>query len=322
MIAKPTAPAARRRTLRVLIVDDSIDDVRRVRELLEQSGQFVAHAARSTEEAEHLLEDGSFDCALVAARTWADPQAPLARYLREKRPDVAVVLLVDAPTELETLPAIKLGAHDFLAKPQLDEAQLAVRIIAACEENRALRRRDTMVRWLEREARTDHLTGLHNRHAFDERLRDACSSRRGQRRPITLILADLSGTRIVNEVHGHEVGDDMIRRAAAVVAHSIRGDDFAARIGGDDFGIILPDADLSLGRLIARRIAQEAERRNLDEWADLVPVSLTFGVATGVDCDAAELFAAADQQLARRHGRGAVVALPRQLTDSDGPSVA
>lgn len=322
MIAKTTAPAARRRTLRVLIIDDSIDDVRRIRDLLEQSGQFVAHAARGTAEAERLLEDGTFDCALVAARIWADPQAPLVGYLREKRPDVAVVLLVDAASELETLPAIKLGAHDFLARSQLEEAQLSVRIIAACEENRALRRRDTMVRWLEREARTDHLTGLHNRHAFDERLRDACATCRGQRRPITLILADLAGTRIVNEVHGHDVGDDMIRRAAAVISHSIRGEDFAARIGGDDFGIILPGSDLALGRLIARRIAQEAERRNLEEWSDLVPVTLTFGVATGIDCDASELFAAADQQLARRHGSASVVALPRHLTDSDGPSVA
>lgn len=314
----PAAP----RTLRVLIVDEDLDHVRLVRELLEPSPRFLPHAARSVAEAERLITDGAFDVAIIAARLWLDPGSTLVRTLREARPDIAVVLLLDGEPGLEAIPSLKLGAHDFLTLGQFDAAQLALRLIAAVEENRTLRRRDTMVRWLEREARTDHLTGLYNRHAFDERLHEECAARRGTREPITLVLADVVGTRLVNQAHGHDVGDDMLRRAASAISRAIRGGDFAARIGGDDFGVILPGADLSTGRLIARRIAQETERRNLDEWADLVPVSLVFGVATGVDCNAEDLFAAADQQLAGRQRGAAVVSLLRRGGEPEGPSVA
>ncbi|GIW18677.1 MAG: hypothetical protein KatS3mg064_1834 [Tepidiforma sp.] len=322
MTIRTATPPAQPRTLRVLIIDEDVERIRAVRQLLESSPRFHAHAARGAQEAESLLADGAFDVAIIAARLWLDPASPLAGLLRERRPDIAVVLLLDGQPDLEAVPSLKLGAHDFLTIGQFDAGQLALRLIAAVEENRTLRRRDTMVRWLEREARTDHLTGLYNRHAFDERLRDDCAARRGTREPVTLILADLVGTRLVNQAHGHDVGDDMLRRAASAIAHSIRGGDFAARIGGDDFGVILPGADLTVGRLIARRIAQEVERRNLSEWADLVPVSLSFGVATGVDCEPADLFAAADRQLAGRHRTAAVLSLLRPGGETDGPSVA
>jgi len=322
LVSKAVAVAERKRILRVLIVDSNVDDVRRVRDLL-QNGEFVTHVARTAEEAGVLLDDGAFDVALVDSATWTSENSELARHFRERRNDVAVVLLTTGDNEREALPALKLGAHDFISKTHLDDgAQLRLRIEGAYDENRSLRRRDTMVRWLEREARTDHLTGLFNRHAFDERLREACAEARERNRPVTVVMVDLCGTRIVNEVHGHDVGDDMIRRAALAISRCIRGTDTAARIGGDDFGIIIPDGDLALGRLIARRVAQEVERLNQTEWDSFVPVTVTFGVATGVGCDAGELFAAAEQQLSDYKSVHPVISVLRVQEETNGPYVA
>ena len=323
MVAKAVALIERKRILRVLIVDQNVDDVRRVRELLQTGGEFVTHAARTVDEARTLLEDGLFDVALVDSGTWTAEGNVLAQHLRERRNDVAVVLLTNGENEREALPALKLGAHDFISKVHLEDGQqLVARIEGAFEENRGLRRRDTMVRWLEREARTDHLTGLHNRHAFDEKLREVCAEAYEERRPVTLVLVDISGTRMVNEVHGHDVGDDMIRRTALGLARCIRGTDTAARIGGDDFGVIVPDGDLALGRLIARRIAHQIENLNGTEWQDQVPVSVTFGVATGVACDPGELFAAADQQLLDYKSVRPMISVLRFAEESNGPHVA
>ncbi|MGE3073721.1 MAG: diguanylate cyclase [Dehalococcoidia bacterium] len=317
------APTERKRILRVLVVDSNVNDVRRVRELLSANGDFVTHTARTSDEACEMLADGMFDVALVDSATWTSEGNDLARQLRDRRNDVAVVLLTNGENEREALPALKLGAHDFISKAHLEDGeQLALRLEGAYDENRSLRRRDTMVRWLEREARTDHLTGLYNRHAFDERLRDACEQAKEDERPVTVILVDICGTRIVNEVHGHEVGDDMIRRAAHGVARCIRGSDTAARIGGDDFGVVVPDGDLQLGRLIARRIAHEIERLNADDWSDQIPVTLTFGVATGVNCEPADLFAAAEQQLNDYKAVRPMISVLRLHEESDGPSVA
>lgn len=323
MLPKSAAVAERRRLLRVLIIDPEVEDVRRVRECLQTGGEFVTHAARTVAEGLTLLSDGMFDVALIDSATWSEGGSELAQHLREHRHDVAVVLLTGGENERDALPALKLGAHDFISKAHLEDGQqLVLRIEGAFEENRSLRRRDTMVRWLEREARTDHLTGLLNRHAFDERLREACESARAGRQPVTLLMADICGTRIVNETYGHDSGDDMIRRAALGISRCVRGVDTAARIGGDDFGIIVPDADLAVGRLIARRIAHEIERLNASEWADQLPVTVTFGVATGIGAEPTELFAAADQQLSDYKTRRPAIAVFRQREDSNGPFVA
>ena len=314
---------ARRRVLRILVVDSSVDDVRSVCELLRRNGEFLPHVARGREEAETLLDEGVFDVALVDYSLWTERDNQLVRFLRERHSDVAVVLLTSGENEREALPALKLGAHDFLSKQHLaDGSQLEARILGAFDESRNLRRRDTMVRWLEREARTDHLTGLHNRHAFDDRLREVCERGRTTHAPVTLIMVDLAGTRTVNEAHGHDTGDAMIRRAASGISRCVRGADFAARIGGDDFGIILENADLDLGRLISRRIVHEIERLNAGEWEGQIPVTVSFGVASGIGCDAHDLFTAADQQLSHHKSVRPIVSYFRDREESNGPSVA
>lgn len=313
----------RRRVLRILVVDSSLDDVRQIRKLLRRNGEFLTQAARTPLEAETLLDKGSIDVALVEYALWADASSQLVRHFRERHRDVAVVLLTSGTNERETLPALKLGAHDFLSKQHLDDgSQLEARIIGAFDESRTIRRRDTMVRWLEREARTDHLTGLHNRHAFDAHLREICERSRAEQTAVTLIMVDLAGTRTVNEAHGHDVGDAMIRRAAAGISRCVRGVDFAARVGGDDFGIILQDADLELGKLISRRIVHEIERLNGDEWAGEIPVTVSFGVASGIGCDAHDLFTAADQQLSDHKSFRPVLAMLAEREEPNGPSVA
>ena len=321
-ITKVRAPE-RRRVLRILVADSEVRDVRSVCDLLRKNGEFLPHAARSVDEAQALLDEGVFDVALIDYSLWIERDNHLVRFLRERHSDVAVVLLTNGDNERETLPAMKLGAHDFLSKQHLaDGSQLEARILGAFEESRNLRRRDTMIRWLEREARTDHLTGLHNRHAFDDRLREVCEKARKGQSPVTLIMVDLAGTRIVNDAHGHDVGDAMIRRAASGISRCIRGADFAARIGGDDFGIILGDADLDLGRLISRRIVHEIERLNAGEWDGEIPVTVSFGVASGIGCDSHDLFNAADQQLSHHRAIRPIISPFQDREESDGPSVA
>src|SRR5690606_38136159 len=117
------------------------DDVRRVRDLLQGDGSFVTHASRSVDEARELLDGGMFDVALIDSTTWTAHGSELARHLRERRNDVAVVLLTNGENEREALPALKLGANDFVNKAHLEEgAQLVLRIEGAFEENRSLRR--------------------------------------------------------------------------------------------------------------------------------------------------------------------------------------
>jgi len=323
MLTKLRPAAETPGVLRVLLVDRTTNDTMDVRDLLQREGNFRVHAARDVEDARGMLKGGIFDAAVVDFTVWSEGESALLRAVRENHPDLAIVLLTNDDDEHEAREALKLGANDFVGRRSMGEGnQLVTRVMGAVHESRTLRRRDTMVRWLEREALTDHLSGLHNRRAFDDHLREVCDAARPAHKSVAIIVADIAGTSMVNEVHGHDAGDSMNRRAAGAVARSIRGSDLAARIGGDDFGVIIPDGDLDLARLVARRIAQTIERLNTSEWDGDIPVTVTFGVASGIGCTASELFAAADQQLSEHKSVYPAAPLLWLRSNEDGPSVA
>ncbi len=322
MLTPPRRPLLRP-ILNVLLVDPRLDEVRRVFDLLQKGGEFHVHGARGAADARRELESGAFDVALIDFECWRGRAGALAAHLAEHHPDLTVVLLTSSENERDALDALRSGAHDFYSRAYLEDGEhLAARLLAAVAENRSLRRRDTMVRWLEREARTDLLTGLHNRRAFDERLPEVCSSALRDGNPVALILLDVVGTGVVNDVHGQEAGDGMIRRTALAIARSIRGGDFAARIGGDDFGIILADGEMDLARRVARRITHELDQLNAANEEGEIPVEVAFGVACGKRCSPQEIFSAADAELTGGRSGSAVVPLFAGRRDPDGPSVA
>lgn len=300
--------SAARRIIHVLVVEPDAETGRTIHHSLAQATDFQSHAARDLEEASALLGLRSFDAAIIAGDGDAGP-GDFVEQLRGSRPEIAVLILGDDPGGL-------------CAADVADPQRLAAAIIAAFREAGSSRRHETMVRWLERESQVDALTGLHNRLAFEDRFDQLCATLAEAAAPITLILMDVVGTRMVNDAHGRDAGDRMIRRAATGILRSVRGADFAARIDGDDFAVIVPNADLELGRRIARRITHEIERLNGSEWQAELPVEVTFGVASGTGCRSGELFAAAHFELVNCRSRTAVVTQFPDLEAPDGPSVA
>lgn len=121
----------------------------------------------------------------------------------------------------------------------------------------------------------DTLTGLYNRAYFEEELRRL---EKGSSYPVSFVICDLDGLKTVNDALGHEQGDELLRRAAQVIAAGVRASDVVARVGGDEFAVILPGTDRKGAEAMADRILVEVERENLDH-PDL-PLSLSVGTAT------------------------------------------
>jgi diguanylate cyclase (GGDEF)-like protein len=96
---------------------------------------------------------------------------------------------------------------------------------------------------LERQARTDPLTGLLNRRAFVEEMRIRLSIARRTVRPSALVYVDVDNFKPVNDTHGHAMGDAVLRRIADRIRRSIRAGDIVARLGGDEFAVWLDEAD-------------------------------------------------------------------------------
>lgn len=129
-------------------------------------------------------------------------------------------------------------------------------------------------------ASSDHLTGLLNLRAFEEVLQQ--EHRKAERfgRPYTLVVVDVDNLARVNETLGHEAGSQVIVSVAAAISRSIRTSDVAGRLGGDDFVVLLSEADAATGTAIAQRIRNNVYAGTVSVANRLIRANASLGVAT------------------------------------------
>lgn len=158
----------------------------------------------------------------------------------------------------------------------------------------------------------DALTGIGNRRAFDDRLENELARSRRNKAPLSLLLLDLDYFKRFNDRYGHPAGDDCLRLVAACIQKQIRRPaDFVGRIGGEEFGAILPETSLSGAQGIAQSILLAIRELKIPhEESPLGMVSMSIGIGcTSAQVDTAPvLFASADRALyrAKDAGRNAV----------------
>lgn len=160
---------------------------------------------------------------------------------------------------------------------------------------------------LERLANTDALTGLANRRRFMERLDDEVERANRYRRPLSLLCLDLDHFKQVNDTCGHPTGDEVLRRVGGILHELGRDTDLPARLGGEEFAVLLPETDVegavSLAERIRRRVA--AEEVEVDE-GEALRVTVSVGVASmgGGIRDPESLLQAGDRALYRAKAMG------------------
>ncbi|MGD9611376.1 MAG: diguanylate cyclase [Kiritimatiellia bacterium] len=129
-------------------------------------------------------------------------------------------------------------------------------------------------------ATKDALTGIYNKRYFLDQLKSDFAHARRQRNPLSLIAFDLDHFKQINDVHGHPAGDYILRELAGVVGRALRGEDWFARVGGEEFAIIERAADESQVLKMAERIRRTVEAHRFAWEAHRIPVTISLGVAT------------------------------------------
>src|SRR3954453_23343805 len=195
-------------------------------------------------------------------------------------------------------------------------AQTVVTLAVAGILVQALRNRvEELVHRLTHAARTDPLTGLQNRRAFEETMKAEVERAKRTQRPLCLLVCDLDHFKLVNDRFGHPTGDAALVRMGQLLSASRREIDPVARTGGEEFALILPETDAQEGYVVAERLRLAVEEAFAEE---AVPLTMSFGVvgypAQGSDGD--ELFAAGDQALyaAKEMGRNRSVVFSQEVS--------
>jgi diguanylate cyclase (GGDEF)-like protein len=121
----------------------------------------------------------------------------------------------------------------------------------------------------------DYLTGLYNRRFFEEELKRHDVSRNF---PISIVMGDVNGLKLVNDSFGHPTGDEILKKAAELIAKACRAGDIVARLGGDEFVVLLPKA----GEEDAARLIKRVQDELNEELVVGIPLSVSFGQATKI----------------------------------------
>jgi len=166
-------------------------------------------------------------------------------------------------------------------------------------------------RRLQREASTDALTGLHNRREFEAGMAREMERARRLRVPLSLALIDIDFFKRINDRHGHDVGDGVLREVAATLRAGIRRSDLVARIGGEEFALVLLGTEPPGARVLLERLRLAVAALRVPAGADTIGCTISVGITDRVDADAewAALYKRADQALyaAKQGGRDRVV---------------
>ena len=297
----------------VLVVDD--DDALRVLVVkwLTKAG-LVCVEARSGEEAlasAKSMADGLDAIVCDVMMPGIDGFAVLERLKADAAtaPIPVLLLTAHANTDMDIVRGVEGGAVDHLAKPFSGPVLSAkVRaLVARGREERALGRK---LRFAEKHATIDGLTGLFNRRHFEARYREESAQVSRYSRPLALLLIDLDHFKSINDTFGHEEGDRVLTHVAAAMPSALRAEDSAYRYGGEEFVVLLRDCDAASAMLVGERLRARLNGDPIGLGPDKQPRVVTFsgGVAAaqadnGFKSD--DLVARADLALyrAKRAGR-------------------
>ena len=142
----------------------------------------------------------------------------------------------------------------------------------------------------------DSLTGLYNRNFFEEEMRRLQD---GRYAPIGIIVCDLNGLKLVNDTLGHESGDELLASAAALIKENLRSSDIVARIGGDEFAILLTEVDQDQVQKLVQRLREAVSEYNSNEPKIYLTLSIGYALSSGEFQDPQALFREADNRMYR-----------------------
>ena len=169
-------------------------------------------------------------------------------------------------------------------------------LMGAIESIRDITERKKMEENLKYSSLHDSLTGLFNRAYFEQEMRRLGG---GRYNPVGIIMCDVDGLKLVNDTLGHDTGDVMLVKAAAIIKHSFRENDMVARIGGDEFVILLPNSELAVVESACSRIRVAISNYNASDPD--IPLSISIGFASGskTTTSMGDIFKEADNNMYR-----------------------
>ncbi len=197
--------------------------------------------------------------------------------------NLPVIVMTTAEDNVDRNLAFLNGANDFITKP-IDEMEMQARVKVHHRLATTIRELEISRKALAEQATTDPLTKLKNRRAFFENGAKALAMARRYISDLSVILMDIDFFKKINDTYGHQAGDEVLVLVSHILMDMGRTEDTVARIGGEEFAVLLPDTNRLGTAVLAERIRVAIEREKFIVGDKVVPVTVSIGIASfGVD---------------------------------------
>ncbi len=298
---------------RILIVDDRASSYDRLAAIL--TDQHAVDIESDAREALFHAAEGNYDLVIVSLALEGCDALRLCSQVRslERTRSVPILAICDADENARMVRGLEIGVNDYLLRP-IDKNELHARVRTQVRKKRYTEQLRDNVQMSIEMAITDPLTGLYNRRYMESHLATLVDQAVARGKSLSALVLDIDYFKSINDCHGHDAGDDVLREFATRLRKSIRGIDLACRFGGEEFVIVMPETDMAVATIVAERLRRRiaSEGFAIEQGAKRIDVTISIGIATLdiVGDSAAGILKRADQALyrAKRDGRNRVVA--------------
>jgi diguanylate cyclase (GGDEF)-like protein len=264
---------------RVLIVDDDPLAAERMKALIMAAGFEVRCVSSGAAALAALRKD--FAPIVITDRVMPDMDGlTLCRTLRTEQFDgyIYVMLITIQDSEQDVLAGLDAGADDYLSK-KISPAHLIARLRTAQRILTLEHSLRSVIEEKARQATTDTLTGANNRRYFTRHFSREIKRARRFDGVLSLLMLDIDHFKQINDRYGHGVGDQVLQQFAQRIAMNLREYDWYARLGGEEFAVVLPQTSLEDGGKVAEKLRRQIGETPMRCGSHSVPVTVSVGVA-------------------------------------------
>ena len=298
---------------RVLLVDDRKSSYERLAAMLADEQKIDVEPEPS--EALFRAAEGNYDVLIVSLGLQNFDGLRLCSQVRslERTRNLPLLAIAEPEDNSRLVRGLEIGVNDYLIRP-IDKNEMLARVRTQVRRRRYTERLRDNVQMSIEMAITDALTGLHNRRYMESHLSTLVEQAASRGKPLTVLVLDIDYFKSVNDTHGHDAGDEVLREFSQRLKKSIRGIDLACRYGGEEFVVVMPETDMAVATMVAERLRRRiaSEPFPISQGANAVEVTISIGLAArhSASDNAANILKRADQALyrAKRDGRNRVVA--------------
>jgi two-component system cell cycle response regulator len=297
---------------RVLVVDDRAHSAERAAGALR--GAYEVDIETDAKEALFRAAEADYQVALISLNLADFDGLRLCGQFRsvERTRHTPLLMLADTEDRKRVLRGLDLGVNDYLLRP-IDRNEMLARVRTQIRGKRYADNLRFNVQAAIELAVVDPLTGLYNRRYLQSRVAALLDQAAQRDRPLVSMILDIDHFKAVNDAHGHDAGDAVLKIFAARVKRALRGVDLMCRFGGEEFVVIMPDTRLPVAKIVGERLraAVAGSPFLIEKGACAIAVTVSIGIAESLPDDTPDaLFRRSDRALyqSKTAGRNRVTA--------------